>query len=121
MLLKTLFFQFSDESQLRHALADMWGAGVDTTAATLRWLLVFLAVHQDCQEKARKDLPKDRPLCAKDRTQATYLQACILETQRMRSVVPLGIPHGATEVIDDFNETLHNDIFHRLNEHNKIL
>lgn len=90
----------------------MWGAGVDTTAATLRWLLVFLAVHQDCQEKARKDLPKDRPICAKDRTQATYLQACILETQRMRSVVPLGIPHGAMEVIDDFYAILHSDIFH---------
>ncbi|XP_076639914.1 cytochrome P450 enzyme phantom isoform X2 [Colletes latitarsis] len=89
------------ESQLYHLLADLFGAGTDTTLTTLRWFLLFIAVHPDEQEKLRLEM--DRCLDAgeeptlKDRDSMPRLEAALAEVQRLRSVAPLGIPHGTSE------------------------
>jgi ecdysteroid 25-hydroxylase len=44
------------EPQVLHALADLFGAGVDTTLATLRWLLLFVAIHPDVQQRVKEEL-----------------------------------------------------------------
>lgn len=92
------------EVQCLHALADLFGAGLDTTLATLRWFLVFVASHPDVQERVQIELDaavsarggdspqmSDAPLCQ-------FTEAALAETQRLRSVVPVGIPHGAVQV-----------------------
>jgi ecdysteroid 25-hydroxylase CYP306A1 len=92
------------EPQCMHALADLFGAGVDTTLATLRWVILYLAVNPEFQERLQTELDSvvsaksghspelgDAPLCP-------FTEAAIAETLRIRPVVPTGIPHGALKV-----------------------
>ncbi|KAF6203470.1 hypothetical protein GE061_001801 [Apolygus lucorum] len=91
---------FSEE-QMCYLLADMFGAGLETSLTTLRWFLLFMAANPFIQEKVFEEIyantkEKDTPELV-DLPQMPYLEACIYETQRIRPVVPLGIPHGARE------------------------
>lgn len=91
---------FCSDVQLRHLLADLFGAGVDTTFTTLRWLILFLALNNDAQERLRQEMAsqlRGEP-CLNDVDSLPYLKACVAEAQRLRTVVPLGIPHGAVSV-----------------------
>lgn len=93
--------KFYSNIQLRHLLADLFGAGVDTTLTTLRWFLLYVAQNDDIQHKLHDEmntiLSNDAPTL-NDFDRLPYFRSCISETQRIRSVVPLGIPHGAIEV-----------------------
>lgn len=40
---------FMRDEQMHYLLADMFGAGLDTTATTLSWYLLFIAIHQEEQ------------------------------------------------------------------------
>ncbi|XP_048504684.1 cytochrome P450 306a1 isoform X2 [Athalia rosae] len=89
-----------DQPQKMHLLADLFGAGTDTTLTTLRWLLLFLAVHPQEQKNIHDEITtvlKGKTIELEDRKVLPYLEAAIAETQRIRSVVPIGIPHGALE------------------------
>ncbi|XP_051157558.1 cytochrome P450 306a1 isoform X2 [Leptopilina boulardi] len=86
------------DPQIYYLLADMYGAGVDTTLTTLRWFLLFIALHFKEQEEIQKELDAvigDRRLTLNDSSSLPRLEAAIAETQRIRSIVPLGFPHGS--------------------------
>lgn len=58
--------------------------------------------HKICyfvQEKVREEILTVYPEeCAVDSSKLPYLMAVICETQRVRSIVPVGIPHGCIQV-----------------------
>lgn len=61
-----------------------------------RWLLVFLALNPEAQDQLQEELKEvlgDRKASLDDLTNLPILDATIAEAQRIRSVVPLGIPH----------------------------
>lgn len=41
--------RFMTDEQLHYLLADMFGAGLDTTAVTLAWFLLYMALHPEEQ------------------------------------------------------------------------
>ncbi|KAK6625501.1 hypothetical protein RUM43_005800 [Polyplax serrata] len=94
--------------QFNYLMADLWGAGVDTTMTTLRWFFLYVAHYQNVQLKIQKemdDVLNDKNLRLEDVPSLPYLQACISEAQRLRSVTPLGIPHGTLQdtVLDGYH------------------
>ncbi|EAA13571.4 AGAP004665-PA [Anopheles gambiae str. PEST] len=94
---------FCDDIQLRHLMADLFGAGVDTTFTTIRWALLYIALYPTVQKRLREELRQrlvvNEPPSLKDVEALPYLRATIAEVQRIRTVVPLGIPHGTTKEI----------------------
>ncbi|XP_071563531.1 cytochrome P450 306a1 [Temnothorax nylanderi] len=88
------------QPQFYHLLADLYGAGTDTTLTTFRWFLLFMAAHPDeqkiIQDEMNELLGQKLP-SLEDRLLLIRLEAAIAETQRLRSVVPVGIPHGTIE------------------------
>ncbi|KAG5875609.1 hypothetical protein JTB14_036606 [Gonioctena quinquepunctata] len=99
--------KFYNDKQFHHLLADIFGAGLDTTLTTLRWYLMYLAKNTTIQESIRrelKDILQGRAPTLEDKPHLPLTEASICEAQRIRSVVPVGIPHGTTEelVIDSY-------------------
>ncbi|XP_031847622.1 cytochrome P450 enzyme phantom [Nomia melanderi] len=90
------------EPQLYHLLADLFGAGTDTTLTTLRWFILFMAVYPEEQKKLQLEIDRScsnerEGLHLADRASMPRLEAALAEVQRLRSVTPLGIPHGTLE------------------------
>jgi cytochrome P450 len=73
---------------------DIFEAGVDTTQLTLRWFILFMIEHPEIQDRCSRDIAEvmdDRPPELSDRKSLPFLEACLLETLRMRPVAPLGV------------------------------
>lgn len=83
--------------QLNYLLADLFGASLDTTLSTLRWYLLMIAKHPIVQEKIYQEMKSHglrEEFLLDDIEHLNYLKASIAESQRIKTVVPCGIPHG---------------------------
>nr|QYA71960.1 cytochrome P450 [Anoplophora glabripennis] len=95
--------KFYNDQQFYHLLADIFGAGLDTTLTTLRWYLLYLAKNPAIQRNIRieiHDVLQNNLPTIEDIVHLPLVEASIYEAQRIRSVVPVGIPHGATEEVE---------------------
>ncbi|XP_061493729.1 cytochrome P450 2J2-like [Rhineura floridana] len=83
-----------DEVNLVHVVYDLFMAGTDTVASTLRWALLFMVVHPDVQEKVQMEidavLTPFQCICYEDRKQMSYTNAVIHEIQRFKYVLVAG-------------------------------
>jgi cytochrome P450 len=91
---------FSDKQLLATSI-DIFGAGADTTATTLRWAIFFLAHHQDIQEKMYQEIKEQVGTHTLpnygDRLKLPLTEAVIMETQRASNLLPIGMPRKALE------------------------
>ncbi|KAL7863964.1 hypothetical protein AOLI_G00153840 [Acnodon oligacanthus] len=83
------------------SIFDLFIAGTETTATTLRWGLVYMMDHPDVQERCHEEIVRvlgfDRSPCMEDRPQLPYTCATVYEIQRCASITPLGVIHQTTE------------------------
>ncbi|XP_033126620.1 cytochrome P450 2U1-like [Anneissia japonica] len=99
---------FDDESAI-HIVAELFIAGTETTATTLKWTLLYLALNPEIQAKVHQELDSvtgRRQLpTLKDQPKLVYCEAVMMEVTRIRPAVPLGVAHCTV------NDTMYKEHF----------
>ncbi|XP_032659771.1 cytochrome P450 2J6-like [Chelonoidis abingdonii] len=85
-----------DEDNMNQSIFDLFLAGTETTATTLRWALLYMVAYPDIQEKVQKELDTVlgpfQLICYEDRKNLPYTNAVIHEIQRYCSIILITIP-----------------------------
>uniref|UniRef100_A0A8D2KQB0 Cytochrome P450 n=1 Tax=Varanus komodoensis TaxID=61221 RepID=A0A8D2KQB0_VARKO len=88
------------EENLLHCALDLFSAGTETTSATLRWALLYMALHPDIQAKVQAEIDsvigQSRQPATEDRDRMPYTNAVIHEVQRISNILPLNVPRMTT-------------------------
>nr|AAI52007.1 Zgc:171945 protein [Danio rerio] len=89
------------EDNMVMSVADLFLAGSDTTATTIRWGLIYLTQNPDVQERCHEEIVRvlgyDRLPCMDDRDRLPYTLATVHELQRCGNIVPSSVPHETTQ------------------------
>ncbi|KIY53287.1 putative cytochrome P450 oxidoreductase [Fistulina hepatica ATCC 64428] len=90
-----------DEEKIKRGAVSIYGTASDTTTTMLHNFLLLMACHPDIQKKAQEELDRvvgnTRLPCYGDRPDLPYLSAIINETMRLIPIVPMNLPHVATQ------------------------
>ncbi|XP_072452401.1 cytochrome P450 2D6 [Notamacropus eugenii] len=93
-----------NHENLRIVLADLFTAGMATTATTLQWALLLLLLHPSVQRRVQEEVDqvigRSRRPTLKDQAHMPYTNAVIHEIQRFSDIIPLGVPHRASRDIE---------------------
>ncbi|KAM4716440.1 uncharacterized protein FYW61_016770 [Anableps anableps] len=87
--------QFTEEN-LIFTVTNLFSAGTDTTAATLRWGLLLMAKYPQIQDQVQEELATvvgSREVRVEDCKNLPYTDAVIHEIQRLANIAPMAIPH----------------------------
>lgn len=84
-------------------IADLFGAGTETSATTIEWGFVYLMNDMDIQIKMRQEIDDivgtGRLPTMSDKHNLPYCEAVVVETFRLGNVVPFSLPHNVSEDI----------------------
>lgn len=87
---------YYNDKNLTFSVTNLFAAGTDTTAATVRWGLLFMTKYPHIQNQVHEELNRVvgvRQICVEDRKSLPYTDAVIHETQRLANIVPLSLLH----------------------------
>ncbi|KAI6170700.1 (pine wood nematode) hypothetical protein [Aphelenchoides bicaudatus] len=78
-------------NHLRNTGADIWAAGMETTANTVHWAIAYLIVYSDEQRKLQEELDNivgsDRLITLADRQNLPFSCAVVTEVQRCANIL----------------------------------
>merc|ERR1712192_73135 len=80
-------------------LMDFLHAGTETSSTTLKWIVLYLTVYPEVQDRCRREIDTvlgSSPCTVADMVNLPFVQATISEVQRMAKVVPLSLNHRNT-------------------------
>lgn len=114
------------EMNIFRTIVDLFTAGSETTATSLLWAFLYLTKYPEIQHQCREEIRKltgfSRMITMADREELPFINATILEVQRIASVAVFVAPHVAEEdiTLGDFDvlkgtivifniNALHND------------
>ncbi|XP_030835852.1 steroid 17-alpha-hydroxylase/17,20 lyase [Strongylocentrotus purpuratus] len=87
------------DTHVFQTIADMFGAGIQTTVETLYWAMALLATYPEIQAKIRAEIDdvigRDRLPTINDRGKLVYTEASLYEVLRYSSIVPTNL-HATT-------------------------
>ncbi|XP_071944058.1 cytochrome P450 2U1-like [Antedon mediterranea] len=87
-----------DNESAEQIVLELFIAGTETTASTLKWAILYLALNRDIQAKVYDEIEsvcgQTNPPTLKDRPKLVYTEAVMMEVTRIRPVAPLGVPHA---------------------------
>ncbi|XP_046558209.1 cytochrome P450 2J6-like [Haliotis rubra] len=86
-----------DLENLQRVIADLFVAGTETTATTIRWTMVYLLNNPEIQERCFREIQEhigqSRRPSMKDKINLPYMEATIMEVLRRADIAPTALPH----------------------------
>ncbi|XP_031132778.1 cytochrome P450 2U1 [Sander lucioperca] len=92
------------EDYLFYIIGDLFIAGTDTTANSILWILLYMVLHPDIQDRVQAEIDEvvgtHRDPSMTDKGSLPFTEATIMEVQRLTVAVPLAIPHMASKTTE---------------------
>jgi len=92
------------ERQMLFIIRDLFIAGTETTSTTMKWATLYLITHPEIQDKCRKEIMQvigaNRAPTLADKKQMPYMEAFLLEVQRIGTILPISLPHTVIEDVE---------------------
>ncbi|XP_038051212.1 cytochrome P450 2U1-like [Patiria miniata] len=92
------------ETDVERLIHDLFGAGTDTSANMLMWVILTMTKYPEVQEKMHEELDRvvgcGRQPAWADRPNLPYCEAVLLELLRYRPTGALAVPHTAAHRTD---------------------
>ncbi|KAL4223490.1 hypothetical protein ACF0H5_016961 [Mactra antiquata] len=89
------------ESNVYKIIVDLFLAGGETTGTSLDWSLLYMMMYPDIQERCYNEIIQvtgsGRPVSLGDRPELHYVQAVLLELQRISNTLTFSLPHVASK------------------------
>ncbi|XP_005100933.1 cytochrome P450 2B19 [Aplysia californica] len=86
-----------DDGNLIRLIFHLFTAGTETSSTTIVWFVLFMIHHPDVLAKIYKEIEdvvgREQVPSIQERTKLNYLNACIMETQRLGSIAPFSLQH----------------------------
>ncbi|XP_046585105.1 cytochrome P450 2U1-like [Haliotis rubra] len=86
-----------DSENLKKIITDLFVAGSETTATTIRWTMIYFLLNPEIQERCFREIQEhigqSRRPSMKDKINLPYVEATIMEVLRRADIAPTALPH----------------------------